>query len=212
MSNFPLIIFAGVKAVHLLLLPVRSARLGHQELEGSAACMLPVALHMPLCCTRVQKSNSLVPFNLLPLQGLQDKMELVAIDLQDKPAWYKDKVYAQGTVLFLGCSCLASYHPEHLREHLHYCFSAAGAFPGARQRGQGRELGPDQVHRQQLRRPCAAPRGTVPTPPYRLQLAEHLQSRLRRMCWFSCRMLRRGSLLTSCSRLPTRSPKPSTRR
>lgn len=106
-----------MKAVHLLLLPVRSARLGHQELEGSAACMLPVALHMPLCCTRVQKSNSLVPFNLLPLQGLQDKMELVAIDLQDKPAWYKDKVYAQGTVLFLGCSCLASYHPEHLREH-----------------------------------------------------------------------------------------------
>ncbi|ONL96751.1 safener induced1 [Zea mays] len=32
------------------------------------------------------------------LKGLQDKMELVAIDLQDKPAWYKDKVYAQGTV------------------------------------------------------------------------------------------------------------------
>lgn len=62
---------------------------------------------MPLCCAReCKKSNSLVPFNLLPLQGLQDKMELVAIDLQDKPAWYKDKVYAQGTVLFLGCSCL----------------------------------------------------------------------------------------------------------
>lgn len=32
------------------------------------------------------------------MKGLQDKMELVAIDLQDKPAWYKDKVYAQGTV------------------------------------------------------------------------------------------------------------------
>ncbi|XP_066367964.1 protein IN2-1-like [Miscanthus floridulus] len=30
--------------------------------------------------------------------GLQDKMELVAIDLQDKPAWYKEKVYPQGTV------------------------------------------------------------------------------------------------------------------
>jgi len=35
---------------------------------------------------------------LLPLQGLQDKIELVAIDLQDKPAWYKEKVYPQGTV------------------------------------------------------------------------------------------------------------------
>jgi glutathione S-transferase len=35
---------------------------------------------------------------LHPLQGLQDKIELVAIDLQDKPAWYKEKVYHQGTV------------------------------------------------------------------------------------------------------------------
>ncbi|KAG2541611.1 hypothetical protein PVAP13_9NG691500 [Panicum virgatum] len=31
-------------------------------------------------------------------KGLQDKIELVAIDLQDKPAWYKEKVYPQGTV------------------------------------------------------------------------------------------------------------------
>ncbi|RLN15618.1 hypothetical protein C2845_PM02G29650 [Panicum miliaceum] len=31
-------------------------------------------------------------------KGLQDKIELVAIDLQDKPAWYKEKVYTQGTV------------------------------------------------------------------------------------------------------------------
>ncbi|KAG2541612.1 hypothetical protein PVAP13_9NG691500 [Panicum virgatum] len=30
-------------------------------------------------------------------KGLQDKIELVAIDLQDKPAWYKEKVYPQGT-------------------------------------------------------------------------------------------------------------------
>jgi hypothetical protein len=36
--------------------------------------------------------------HLLCLQGLQDKIELVAIDLQDKPAWYKEKVYPQGTV------------------------------------------------------------------------------------------------------------------
>uniref|UniRef100_A0A0E0GKV7 GST N-terminal domain-containing protein n=1 Tax=Oryza nivara TaxID=4536 RepID=A0A0E0GKV7_ORYNI len=31
-------------------------------------------------------------------KGLQDKIELVGIDLQDKPAWYKEKVYEQGTV------------------------------------------------------------------------------------------------------------------
>nr|XP_034576285.1 protein IN2-1 isoform X2 [Setaria viridis] len=31
-------------------------------------------------------------------KGLQDKIKLVAIDLQDKPAWYKEKVYPQGTV------------------------------------------------------------------------------------------------------------------
>jgi len=36
---------------------------------------------------------------------------------------------------------------------------SAGAFPGAQQRDQGREPGPDQVHRQQLRRPGAASRG-----------------------------------------------------
>ncbi|GJN31100.1 hypothetical protein PR202_gb19457 [Eleusine coracana subsp. coracana] len=33
-------------------------------------------------------------------KGLQDKIKLVAIDLQDKPAWYKEKVYPQGTVRF----------------------------------------------------------------------------------------------------------------
>lgn len=31
-------------------------------------------------------------------KGLQDKIKLVAIDLQDKPAWYKEKVYPKGTV------------------------------------------------------------------------------------------------------------------
>ncbi|OEL32811.1 Protein IN2-1, partial [Dichanthelium oligosanthes] len=31
-------------------------------------------------------------------KGLRDKIKLVAIDLQDKPAWYKEKVYPQGTV------------------------------------------------------------------------------------------------------------------
>nr|CAY97115.1 glutathione S-transferase lambda3 [Alopecurus myosuroides] len=31
-------------------------------------------------------------------KGLQDEIKLVAINLEDKPAWYKDKVYPQGTV------------------------------------------------------------------------------------------------------------------
>ncbi|GAB2235713.1 hypothetical protein Droror1_Dr00026152 [Drosera rotundifolia] len=31
-------------------------------------------------------------------KGLQDKIKLVAIDLQDRPAWYKEKVYAQNKV------------------------------------------------------------------------------------------------------------------
>jgi glutathione S-transferase len=32
------------------------------------------------------------------VQGLQDEIKLVAINLEDKPAWYKDRVYPQGTV------------------------------------------------------------------------------------------------------------------
>ncbi|MCI05183.1 glutathione S-transferase L2 chloroplastic-like, partial [Trifolium medium] len=31
-------------------------------------------------------------------QGLQDKIELVPIDLQDRPSWYKDKVYPANKV------------------------------------------------------------------------------------------------------------------
>jgi glutathione S-transferase len=37
---------------------------------------------------------------------LQDKIELVGIDLQDKPAWYKEKVYEQGTVQYTCSSFL----------------------------------------------------------------------------------------------------------
>jgi glutathione S-transferase len=32
------------------------------------------------------------------LKGLQDEIKLVGINLEDKPAWYKEKVYPQGTV------------------------------------------------------------------------------------------------------------------
>lgn len=37
---------------------------------------------------------------LLGKQGLQDKIELVAIDLEDRPAWYKEKVYPPNKVRF----------------------------------------------------------------------------------------------------------------
>jgi hypothetical protein len=54
-------------------------------------------------------NNNLISFDF-HLQGLQDKMELVAIDLQDKPAWYKEKVYPQGTVCWVySCTCPPSW-------------------------------------------------------------------------------------------------------
>ena len=36
---------------------------------------------------------------LFPLvQGLHDKIKIVAIDLADRPAWYKEKVYPENKV------------------------------------------------------------------------------------------------------------------
>jgi len=32
------------------------------------------------------------------VQGLQDKIKIVAIDLADRPAWYKEKVYPENKV------------------------------------------------------------------------------------------------------------------
>jgi len=32
------------------------------------------------------------------LQGLQDKIELVPIDLKNRPSWYKEKVYTLNKV------------------------------------------------------------------------------------------------------------------
>jgi len=34
-------------------------------------------------------------------QGLQDKVKLVAIELNDRPAWYKEKVYPENKVIAL---------------------------------------------------------------------------------------------------------------
>ncbi|KAK8518083.1 hypothetical protein V6N12_017241 [Hibiscus sabdariffa] len=36
--------------------------------------------------------------NLVELQGLQDKIKLVPLNLQNKPAWYKEKVYSANKV------------------------------------------------------------------------------------------------------------------
>ena len=33
------------------------------------------------------------------MQGLQEKIKLVAIDLQNRPAWYKEKVYPENKVI-----------------------------------------------------------------------------------------------------------------
>lgn len=35
------------------------------------------------------------------LQGLQDKIKLVPINLQNRPAWYKEKVYPENKVIYL---------------------------------------------------------------------------------------------------------------
>ena len=41
-------------------------------------------------------------FDLVPImwgiQGLQDKIKLVPIDLENRPAWYKEKVYSANKV------------------------------------------------------------------------------------------------------------------
>ena len=39
--------------------------------------------------------------DLVILQGLQDKIKLVPIDLQNRPAWYKEKVYPENKVFNL---------------------------------------------------------------------------------------------------------------
>ncbi|XBI70940.1 hypothetical protein VPH35_065296 [Triticum aestivum] len=49
----------------------------------------------------VEKKNKRKPCSFFvrrSVQGLQEEIKLVAINLEDKPAWYKEKVYPQGTV------------------------------------------------------------------------------------------------------------------
>lgn len=44
---------------------------------------------------------------MLFVKGLQDKIELVPIDLKNRPAWYKEKVYPANKVkafFFFSCA------------------------------------------------------------------------------------------------------------
>lgn len=40
------------------------------------------------------------------MKGLQDKIKLVAIDLENRPTWYKEKVYPENKVI----PCLRILH------------------------------------------------------------------------------------------------------
>lgn len=65
-------------------------------------------------------------FTKLKEQGLQDKIKLVPIDLQDRPAWYKEKVYPTNKVKLFDnpnyCCCLLSWigHAKFLCRCLHW--------------------------------------------------------------------------------------------
>jgi hypothetical protein len=82
------------------------------------------------------------------VQGLQDKIKIVAIDLADRPAWYKEKVYPENKVCLtnLLSPLLFRFSKVHGYFVLHFSFtlcfvSPVGAFSRARQPGERRELG-----------------------------------------------------------------------
>ena len=45
----------------------------------------------------------------MPIAGLQDKIKLVPIDLQNRPAWYKEKVYSANKVKLYRCNIFFTY-------------------------------------------------------------------------------------------------------
>ena len=84
---------------------------------------------------------------LFPLvQGLHDKIKIVAIDLADRPAWYKEKVYPENKVCLVNLFLLNIFMYRHSKFSppffLFICiyglpsfFLSVGAFPRAQQPG-----------------------------------------------------------------------------
>ena len=51
-------------------------------------------------CYCVEYAGTSAVFDDSYEQGLEEKIQLVPIDLQDRPAWYKEKVYPANKVKF----------------------------------------------------------------------------------------------------------------
>jgi hypothetical protein len=82
------------------------------------------------------------------MQGLQDKIKIVAIDLADRPTWYKEKVYPENKVRLVNLFLLNIFMYKHSKFFFSFSSSFAftfifsvGAFPRAQQPGERRELG-----------------------------------------------------------------------
>ena len=54
-------------------------------------------------------------------QGLQEKIKLVPIDLQNRPAWYKEKVYPANKVMLylMNMKTFRVCFPRNLKEEIH---------------------------------------------------------------------------------------------
>jgi hypothetical protein len=93
-----------VKAVCRISLPVRAARLDCQELQGMRFILFGAAALRrtePFLYTQV---DCFCLAHAFLVQGVQDKIKIVAIDLADRPAWYKEKVYPGNKVWLISNS------------------------------------------------------------------------------------------------------------
>ena len=61
--------------------------------------MSPVDSNTANITIRMSRNWRIVVNIYLEMQGLQAKIELVPINLQDRPTWYKEKVYAENKVV-----------------------------------------------------------------------------------------------------------------
>ncbi|MCE0481797.1 Glutathione S-transferase L3 [Datura stramonium] len=71
----------------------RSKRKRTMEVSDDDFIPLPISLYISYICLFAQRA-----WITRNVKGLQDKIELVPIDLQNRPAWYKEKVYPQNKV------------------------------------------------------------------------------------------------------------------